>query len=475
MTKRAAIYTRISRDREGAGLGVDRQEQDCRELAARHCWPIEATFIDNDLSAYSGKPRPGYLAMLDAIRQGAVDAVLAWHTDRLHRSPAELEEYIGVCDARGVPTLTVKAGPLDLSTPSGRMVARQLGAVARYEVEHAIERQQRAKLQAATDGRWKGGRRPYGFEHDGVTVRPGEAAEVLRASEAILSGASILGIVADMNARGLVTSSGRPWRQDAVRRVLLRPRNAGLMEHRGEVIGPANWPAIVPEDTWRAVVAVLTNPGRRTQLTSVRRWQGSGLYRCGCPVGEDNICGDTVRATISASSARGRAKPAYVCRTAKHLARTCDEVDQFIGGLVVARLNRPDAAQLLARDARKDTSDLHTQALALRQRLDELAGMYADGAIDARQLREGSERLRRQLEQVEAEIADAARGSVLAGLVGVPNVAEVWASLGLDRQRAVIDALMTVTLLPSGKGRPAGWQPGQSYFRPDSVRITWKT
>jgi len=122
------VYARISRDRVGAGLGVDRQREDCRELAARLGWSIVVEHTDNDLSAYSGKPRPGYRALLADLREGRVDAVLAWHTDRLHRSPVELEDYITVSERQGAPTHTVKAGPLDLSSPSGRMVARQLGA-----------------------------------------------------------------------------------------------------------------------------------------------------------------------------------------------------------------------------------------------------------------------------------------------------------------------------------------------------------
>jgi len=51
---------------------------------------------------------------------------------------------------------------------------------------------------------------------------------------------------------------------------------------------------------------------------------------------------------------------------------------------------------------------MHRKADVIRERLDELATAYADGAIDARQLREGSERLRIRLAEVEAEIAAAA-------------------------------------------------------------------
>src|ERR671911_2963017 len=123
--RRVAIYTRISQDREGAGLGVERQEADCRALAERLGWAIVAVHADNDLSAYSGKPRPGYERMLADLRAGAADAVIAWHTDRLHRrsgrdSSGALDEYIDLCQARDVPTQTVQSGALDLSTASGR-------------------------------------------------------------------------------------------------------------------------------------------------------------------------------------------------------------------------------------------------------------------------------------------------------------------------------------------------------------------
>lgn len=131
MTRRAIVYARISQDREGAGLGVERQRADCIALANKLGWSIVAEHTDNDLSAYSGKPRPGYRALLGEIESGRANAVIVWHTDRLHRSPRELEEYVDLCERRKVVTQTVKAGELDLSTPSGRAVARTLGAWAR--------------------------------------------------------------------------------------------------------------------------------------------------------------------------------------------------------------------------------------------------------------------------------------------------------------------------------------------------------
>jgi DNA invertase Pin-like site-specific DNA recombinase len=460
MERRAVIYCRISQDREGAGLGVDRQEQDCRALAGRLGWAVAAVHVDNDVSASNGKARPGYAALLSDLRAGRADAVLCWHTDRLHRRPVELEEYIAVCEQGEVPTATVKAGPLDLATPSGRMVARQLGAVARFEVEHNAERSQRARLQAATDGRWAGGTRPYGYAADGTTVVEAEAAVIRQAAGAVLAGRTLRGIARELNGRGVRTSTGGAWRPSAVRRVLVPARNAALAAYRGEVVGPATWPAVLDEDTWRAVVAVLTDPARRTNPGGGQpRWLLSGLAACG-------VCGAKVRASASAG------RPAYMCSSGKHVARDARHADQFVAAVIVERLRRPDAVDLLAAEP-ADTTALHLQADSYRQRLKGLADAYADDAIDAAQLRSGSDRLRARLALVEEEIAAAARGQVLPELAGddPADPAAVWEGLDFDRRRAVVEVLVDVTILPARRGRRPGWRPGEPYFDPASVRV----
>jgi site-specific DNA recombinase len=463
--RRAAIYTRISQDRTGAGLGIERQEADCRALAERLGWEIVAVHSDNDLSAYSGKPRPGYRALLADLRAGVANAVVVWHTDRLHRHPSELEEYLAVCERPpGIPTQTVKAGELDLITPSGRMVARQLGAVARYEVEHMIERQQRARLQAATAGRWGGGRRPFGYEADGVTVNQAEADALRWAASHVLAGTSLNGIVAALNDRGIRTATGKPWKPTELRRALVRPRNAGLMVHRGQVVGEAGWPAVLDEDTWRGVCAVLKDATRRTNTTVARRWLLSGLARCG-------VCGEPVR-SFSAGTSRGRTtKPVYTCRTGKHVVRDAAELDAFVEAVTLERLSRPDARELLVIDQRTDTVALHARDTALRERLDELGRLYGDGAIDALQLQAATASIRTQRERITAELAAASRGSVLAGVADAPDPARVWEGLDLSRRRAIVDTLATVTILPARRGRRPGWRSGETYFDPATVKV----
>jgi site-specific DNA recombinase len=468
MTRQAVVYTRMSKDRAGAGLGVDRQRQDCADLAEHLGWHIVAHHSDNDLSAYSGKPRPGYRALLADLEQGRADAVIVWHTDRLHRRPVELEQYIDVCDPRGVITQTVKAGPLDLATPSGRMVARMLGSAGRYEVEHMIERQQAAKLQAATSGRWKGGRRPFGYEADGVTIRESEASEVRKATDELLAGMSLHAIARGWNARGVTTSTGGPWKPTEVRKLLARPRNAGLMEHRGEVIGAAQWPAIVDEPLWQAARAMVYDDSRRTTTGNARRWLGGGLYLCG-------VCEAPLRATTAGTGGRGPGfAAAYRCEQGAHVVRRCEALDAFVEGVAVERLSRNDAVELGRAAVTVDAASVHVERLAVKARLDELVDLFAAGQITGQQMERGSTTLRANLADLDGKLAAAAGTSALDGIAG-PDAAGIWPTLDLSRRRAIVDTLMVVTVHRAPKGRPPGWRAGESYFDPRAVDIEWRT
>jgi DNA invertase Pin-like site-specific DNA recombinase len=490
---RAVIYCRISSDREGRALGVERQEEDCKALAERLGHTIVRVFKDNDAGAsrHSRKARPAFAEMTSLAGKGHFDVIIAWSTGRLTRRPMEHELLIPLFEEHKILIQTVKAGDHDYTTARGRRRAREDAARDAEEVEEQAERIRRQKIQAAMSGQWRGGRRPYGYGLQlGINEKtqepildcdmlvPDEAAAIAYATRELLAGASLRALAAELNETGQVTSTGRPWTGTELRKVLRRARNAGLVEIEREdgtmeVVAKAAWPAIVSEEEWRAVVAVLSDPSRRTNQSNVaRRWLGSGLYRC-------SVCGSTVRATKSQS--RGsEGVTTYRCSkrvdpAQRHPSKHAALVDEVVTKAVLGWLARPVAARRLQRsEAGTDIAQLRAEATNLRRRLDEADDMFAAGELDRRRLAKIAGDVRAKLADVEAQLADASPTGPLTGIVGAPDIAAAWEALDVSRRQAVVDAICEVELLPSPKGRPPGWKPGEHYFDPRSVKIVWR-
>lgn len=470
---RAAIYTRISNDPKLEGLGVARQLEDCLALADRLDWTVVARFDDNDISAFNGKHRPGFEALLDAMKDGKLDALICWHTDRLYRSMKDLERLIEIADVARIQIRTVNSGDLDLSNSSGRMLARILGSVARQESEHKGERQRRFNVQRAQAGTWQTANRPFGYTSDGQPLEP-EATAVRTAVVDVLAGKSIRKVVAEWNAAGLKTTlAGKEqvdsyskkrkvvagtWNNPRVRRVLMNPRYAGLRVHRGKVVGKGDWTPLIDESTHRGLVAYLSDPKRLTNLSFERKYIGSGVYVCG-------RCGGKMRA----QRPKERKNHAYACRDHAHLLRAGVPLDEFVTGVVLRRLSAPDA-HLLLEDKRIDIPALQTGRNALQERLDALADEFADGGIDASQLRRGTTNLRTKLAEVDSQLAEAARTDPVAGLIADrQRVQSKWDECSPAIRGQIVDALVTVTVLPIPETIK-----GRRDFDQQYVDVEWK-
>ncbi|MBA3290875.1 MAG: recombinase family protein, partial [Actinobacteria bacterium] len=361
MTKRAGIYLRISSDPDGKRLGVTRQLEDCEKKAAVMGWEIAGVYEDNDRSASNGKRRPEYERLLADLEAKRVDAVVVWDLDRLTRRPIELEHFMDLADRRKVALASV-GGDVDLATDNGRMFARIKGAVSRAEIERKSARQTRANLQRAESGAPPaGGRRCFGYSPNGSEVIDAEAAEIRKAVDALLAGASIHGIARDLNERAVRTSTGATWRNTEVRAMLRNPRYAALRVYQGEIIGKGSWPPIIDEDTHYAVVAVLSQPERH-KAGPPRRYLLSGLALCG--VCEARIYGVTEK----------HKGPLYRCESRKHVNRRAEDVEHFVERIIIARLSRPDAAELFALPDKSDqVAALREDEAGIRARLDGLA------------------------------------------------------------------------------------------------------
>jgi site-specific DNA recombinase len=475
--QRAVLLARISDARNGDDHGVAAQLTDMRRYARRLGWacgPVGTHEItENDTSAFKRRMitlpdgsrqlrtfRPGFRRALDMLRDGAADGLISPDLDRACRDPRDLEDLIDVVEGRH-PRIPVESvtGSLRLATDADITMARVMVAVANKASRDTARRVAAARQHKAAAGQPAGGVRCFGYTADGMSVIPGEAAEITAAASAVLAGASMRAITRDWNERGITTTRGARWRPSWVRSLLLRPRLAGIAVYHGEEIGLAVWPAILDEGTWRSVRHLLTDPGRLTARGNEPKWPGSGLYLCG-------VCGEAV-----GTGQGGRLGRTYVCPR-HHVRRAAAAVDDLVTRVVTGRLSRPDAAVLLAppRPAGPDTASLHRQATALRARLNGQAALHARGEITDAMLATGARIITADLAAIEAQLATVTADSPLDGIAGRPDAAGIWETLPLWRRRGIVRVVMDVRLMPARPGR----QPGGGYFDPASVHIEWK-
>lgn len=502
------IYLRKSVGR----AGIARQRTLTTAHITRRGGVVTGEFSDTDRTAYrkpgAGRPeRPGFDQLLAAVAARPGAGIASYHADRLLRDPGDTELLIAACTTGRHIIETHGGGSYDLSTATGRKRLRDDANQGAFEVDHMRERMMDQKNEAAAAGLPLGGRRPFGYSRDGmelchgnVTVKAQEAArrgleplgevetahgrrvvvalpydeagELERAIGKVLTGTTLYAIARDWNARGILTASGYPWSGTGeLRKVLLKPRNAGLMEHKGVIKGDARWPGVVDEMTWRRMKALLGDPGRVTTTGPERRWLGSGIYECAC--GLPVICTSTVK--------NGVKRPVYRCRShvsampaaGKHAARDAAALDAYVELHIVEWLDIPGNIASLARPA-ADMKPAETELARVRAELEEHAAEAGALRITARQLGIVSAALMAREKQLQAQLDAASTPDVIQGLK--LTGAALWKALegDLGRQRALLSMILRVRVLPAPKGRPPGWQPGMSYFNADYVKITRK-
>jgi DNA invertase Pin-like site-specific DNA recombinase len=469
---RVALYLRQSQDTgarrgDAEGLAVERQEKACRDLAERRDWTVDPTlvFTDNSVSASKRKPRPRWTELLRRIEAGEVDVVIAWAMDRLLRRPAELEGLIDLCEPRGVRVITVQ-GDLDFESPQGKLAARTFGNMARFEADQKAARQIESEQQAVEMGR-PPRRRAFGYVKGGQAVEPAEAEAIVEAYRLVLAGSTLASIARMLNDRGVTTTLGRPWEATGVRTMLLNARNAAIRTYYGDETGPGTWPAIVPVETYRMTVAILSDPARRTSGGSTaRKHLGAGLYRCGV-CAADGVDSDVMTAYRGDAAGGGRI---YRCRLRKHLTRLADPIDEWVTDHVREWLARPEPGDALARVGAmaEDTKDDKLTALLAQERTilatkQATQAEWDEGDITTPEYRQKQARQDAKLTEVRRQMADLLKRSPAVEAKRSQDPLAYWDALDVPARQALVADLVSVVLLPG--------RPGRRDFDPSTVRF----
>lgn len=364
MSVSVAIYLRISKDDAGTGLAIDRQRAGCERIAQERGWSVADVYVDDSLSAYrKNAKRPAYDRMVSDYAAGRFDALICYDLDRLTRQPRQLEDWIDAAEERGLLLVTAN-GEADLSTDNGRLFARIKASVARAEVERKGARQKAANAQRVASGAPVAGRRPFGWEKDGMTLRESEAEHVRQAHRMLLNGGTVRSVVRYLNAAGVLTSRGKQWGPTQVRKILLRARNAGHLNAYGAVVAESRIEPIVSAAEHEAVVGILSDPERTVQRGRIEEGGYlSGLLVCG-------VCGEVMRP--KRLTMKGGRQRFYICAS-KLNGRADGSKHVSINGAKAERelpWHLFQALLMIEPDEVRD--DAHDQLVALNAELAEL-------------------------------------------------------------------------------------------------------
>ena len=336
MTKQVVLYARVSdpniQDTENSA-SIDQQLATQRELCKRNGWQIVGEFVDREYYKATQSPkrgkvvnpsgeradRPQFLAMLEAVKAGDVDAVLCWRDDRLVRHPrvaVALEDAMDIGD-----TQRNRKDKIEILDATGAIIDRFTlsikATIWREENKRRAERTKMGKIATLEQGYWPGAYRRYGYETRkgprGRIIEIGEdKADAVRTIHEMYDAGTGVMDIRNYLINNDIEQTGRNqhrWRRTVIYEILHAEDYAGIATWNfgdGTSIG-IEIPAIITRDLWERNQARL----ERNKVLSTRNAKGvyllQGLVYCG-------DCGLKMRAScVSRANSGTGSQHKYSC------------------------------------------------------------------------------------------------------------------------------------------------------------------
>ncbi|GGT84137.1 recombinase family protein [Streptomyces coeruleorubidus] len=474
MVVRLGGYARISLDKNGEELGVERQRRDYRQVAGvRPGWEVARDYVDNDVSAFKRNVvRPEFERLLVDLQSRVIDGVIAYDLDRLARQPRDLERLIDVFEERPELVFCTVTNDIDLSTSDGRTMARVMVAFANKSSADTGRRVARKHRELADAGKNGGGFPPFGWKEDRVTIDPDQAALITKAHDDLLAGTRLSTIVTEWQAKNVQTSrnTGKPITRVAVKGILKNPRLAGFravkhQKHIGTDGKPVMgiWEPICTPEKLDAVIAVME--GVRTQYTTNNQSNNhkyllSGILRCA-------ECGTRMLANMRSSWKEGSkgSRFAYRCPAVNDggcgkVSRAGEPLDRHIINLI-----HDAEAKLKAPKSEAAEWSGAARLAEVTQEISELIAAMNTKRISATTAIAMLEPLERERDELEYERNKHTVEKIKATAATV-DLSEEFERLPIERQRAVILKHVRAIVVHSA-GR------GARKFNPDLLDVVW--
>ena len=230
----AALYARVSSDRQDVDLSVAAQLRALREYAEKNGYHVAREYIDE---AESGRiaDRPQFKKMIDeaAKPQAPFKEILVWKFSRFTRKREHAVAFKSMLRRKGIRVVSITEQADDSAT--GRLLEGIIESVDEFYSENLAQEVVRGMREAASRGFWVASRVPYGYRklmvQDGAKKRPtlepdtDTAPVVERIFGMAESGRGILDIARTLNDEGIANPTGRLWTKNGVHIILRGTRS----------------------------------------------------------------------------------------------------------------------------------------------------------------------------------------------------------------------------------------------------------
>ena len=231
----AALYARVSSDRQDVDLSVAAQLRALRDFAERNGYVVSREYIDE---AESGRvaDRPQFRKMLDEASgaNAPFQEILVWKFSRFTRKREHAVAFKSMLRRRGIRVTSITEHADD--TPTGKLMEAIIESVDEFYSESLAQEVTRGMRESAARGFFLGSRAPYGYRRvkvqDGEKERPtleidsATAPIVKEMFERSARGQGLKEICQDLHQRG-ITKGGKRWQKNMLHYVLTNEAYTG--------------------------------------------------------------------------------------------------------------------------------------------------------------------------------------------------------------------------------------------------------
>ena len=317
----AALYARVSSDRQDVDLSVAAQMRALRDYAKANGYSVAREYVDE---AESGRiaDRPQFRKMIDEGGKATApfQVILVWKFSRFTRKREHAVAFKSMLRRKGIRVVSITEHADD--SPTGKLMEAIIESVDEFYSENLATEVVRGMREAASRGFFLGSKAPFGYTRikvsDGLKDRPTLEVDPVAAPvvkeifESSRRGYGLMEICKELNGRG-ITHKGRRWQKNVVHYLLTNEAYTGTAvwgvkskdEKAGEPVRVENaWPALVSRETFDAVQQGLHEraPARQRPGRVGSQYLLSGLLKCG-------VCGKP----YSAQGAKSGQFAYYVC------------------------------------------------------------------------------------------------------------------------------------------------------------------